>query len=26
MKQLQDWAHALGFSHVGVADIDLRDA
>lgn len=26
MKQLQDWGHALGFSHVGVADIDLRDA
>lgn len=26
MNQLQEWARALGFSHVGVADIDLHDA
>ncbi len=26
MKQLQTWAQALGFAHLGVADIDLRSA
>lgn len=26
MNQIQDWGRALGFSHVGVADIDLHTA
>ena len=26
LKRLRGWAHALGFSQIGVADVDLRDA